>query len=72
MNIITSRKVPKVLKSTESIDEINSTAQKRLEARRVYNTDREKYLYGHPKELKPKIRQPFIIGTVNDKPHYVY
>ena len=60
-----------VLKSNMSIDEINSTAQARLAARREANKDREQYLYGKPKVLMH--RRSFVMTLpVDDKPRYVY
>ncbi len=66
------KKSPSILKSKETVEEINSASQKRLDARRKENEDHHKYLFGAPKPLLKSKKVSFKTGPVNDSPHFVY
>lgn len=72
MGLFKSKSVPSVLKSNESVDEINSTNQKRLEARRVENAARENYLFGTQRPLVKTKKVHFRTGPVVDTPKFIY
>lgn len=72
MGLFKSNLKPSILKSSESIEEINSTNQQRLEARKVENASKEKYLFGTPRPLVKTKKVHFRTGPVIDTPHFVY
>jgi len=62
--------VPRVIKSNMTVEEINHTAQARLEARRKENERKERYLYGSPQEAKESAKSPISTLRVNMSPRY--
>lgn len=72
MGLFKSKSEPSVLKSSESVEEINSSNQKRLEARRIENAARSNYLFGTPRPLVKTKKVHFRTGPVVDTPHFVY
>ena len=62
--------VPRVIKSDMTVEEINHTAQARLEARRKENERKERYLYGSSKEMKEGTNSPVSTLKVNMSPRY--
>jgi hypothetical protein len=62
--------VPRVIKSDMTVEEINHTAQARLEARRKENERKERYLYGSSKEMKESTGSPISTLRTNMSPRY--
>lgn len=66
---------PHVLASHETIEEINSQAQHRLEERRKNNSGgsrEEKYLFGSPKIKLPPYKRVVYTSPVDLSPRYIY
>ena len=61
---------PRVLKSLESIDEINSKAQERLHKRRLSDLRKYNYLFGAEKQYKSPYKR--VVFTIHKEavPHF--
>lgn len=60
---------PRVIRSKETIEEINEASQKRLKERKQELVSREKYLYGAPK-LPKNPAKPFWKHHVESSPNF--
>jgi hypothetical protein len=62
--------VPRVLKSNESINEINEKAQDRLHRRRLSDLRKHNFLFGAEKIAKHPHRRVVMTITHDSTPHY--
>lgn len=72
MGITKSTSKPSVIKSDQTVDEINMESQKRLEHRRLSDIRKHDYLFGGPKQLKAPHRRIVVVVKADQRPRYVY
>ena len=72
MGLNKSKSVPTSLKTAETVDEISALNQSRLQARRQTNASNEAYLFGHVKPLMKPKKVHFRLGSIDEKPRFVY
>lgn len=61
---------PRVIKSTESVNEINDIAQNRLKNRRLSDLRKHNFLFGAEKQAKQPHRRVVFTIKADQTPHY--
>lgn len=61
---------PRVIKSKESINEINDIAQNRLKSRRLSDLRKHNFLFGAEKQAKTPHRRVVLTIKADQTPHY--
>ena len=62
--------IPRVIKSDDSINEINNIAQARLKARRLSDLRRHNFLFGGEKQVKNPHRRVVMTIKHDQTPNY--